>query len=237
MLLNSQNVTPCSMVKNEEYWIYYVLRDLMKTFPKLILLDTGSSDNTIAVVERAVSEQTNCTVQLIEDHYTTPYQIGDGRNKLRELCTTHWMLLVDGDEIWKEDKLELLFQQDIPDSAEVVMLGAKNIEDVDGVLKLRVNDTANMDRLFSPDIRWDRTDYPFESYGLNGTFPMEKVHYVPADEVYEWHVRHTQRSSKNSQAFFREEKKDYFPYSGPYEELPPDWLDFNPGYCNPYTCS
>lgn len=234
MRLTANNTTPCLMIKNEEYWIYYVLRDLMAVFPKLILLDTGSTDKTVEVVEEAAKIHNCCTILLIEEHYTNPFHIGEGRNKLRNLCETHWMFLVDGDEIWREDKLQKLLQQEIPDNTEVIMTGAKNIEDVEGKLQLREHDTANMDRLFAPSIHWNRTDYPFESYGLNGTFPMEKVHYAPADQVYEWHVRHTLRSSLNGHAFFREEKKGYFPYNGPYGDLPEDWLDVNSNFLNPY---
>lgn len=219
--MNVTEITPCLMIKNEDYWIYYVLRDLSKVFgSRIIVLDTGSADHTTSIVKQYYPR-----IRLIRDDYGTDAEkIGNGRNVLRELCPTKWMFLVDGDEIWREDKLHKLLQQEVPIETKVVMAGNWNIEDVEGQLKLRTHDRAGKDILFTSDVKWNKTDYPFEGYGLGNDFPMEWVHYFPADQVFAWHVRTCIRSTQNAGAYFREEKHDFFPYDKEYQDLPEDWL-------------
>lgn len=220
------------MVKNEEYWIYYVLRDLFKIFPKVLVLDTGSTDNTLDIIK---SFNSTGKLLLIESDYgTDDLKIGNGRNVLREECPTHWMFLVDGDEIWLEDQLIKLVNYEFP-KVDVGMILTKECEDVDGQLKLRSNDLSNRDRIFSPEVFWNALSYPFEGYDLVGQFiDKGRGHYIP--DIFAYHVRHSNRSSKNSDAFFRQRKYDYYPYKGPWENLPEDWLgEINPEIRNPYV--
>lgn len=229
--LDPRDITPGIMCVNEDYWIYYTLRDLYKVFPQVIVLDTGSDDSTKHIIKTEYPK-----VTLIEESYGHDANlIGNGRNVLRGLCKTHWLFIVDGDEIWRKDNLLKIFEHEVRDDTGVVMLGLANVEDREGKLFLREHDYSNRDGLFCPEIRWTRTDYPFESYGLSGTFSMDRVHYLNAHEIYAYHVRHTQRSSRNNAAFFRTNKYNYFPYSGSYVDLPKDWIGkVNPKYPNPY---
>lgn len=231
MKLKIEDTTPCVQIKNEDFWIYYILRDIYKLFNEIIVLDTGSDDLTKDIIKKYYPN-----VRLIEEDYgNDAHKIGNGRNVLRQECKTHWMFIIDGDELWRTVNLLKIFDNEAPDNTEVVMLGLANVEDVDGRLKLRLFDYSNRDGLFAPDIKWIRTDYPFESYGLSGTFSMDGVHYINAHEVYAYHLRHTIRSSKNNNAFFRDHKYNYFPYNRDYIDLPTDWIgEINPEISNPY---
>lgn len=237
MQLSVDNITPILMVKNEDYWIGYVLRDLLKVFPKVIMLDTGSTDNTLPIASELADTSSNSELIIIEHHYgNDAAKIGNGRNIMREICPTHWMFLVDGDEIWREDKLLNILTHSVEDNVEVIMVAGWNVQDVDGKLQLRTNDLANRDGLFAPNIRWNALHYPFEGYGLVENYIKKgKGMYLPARECYAWHMRHTLRSSRNWETFFRKDKINFYPYSGPFEDLPEDWLgDVNPIWQNPY---
>lgn len=231
MKLTPESITPCIQVCNEDYWIFYTLKDLYEIFPQIIVLDTGSDDSTKSIIKDYYPK-----IQLIEECYGHDnHKIGNGRNVLRDSCQTHWMMIVDSDELWPKRNLLKIFDQEVGDTIGVIMLGLANVEDIDGKLMLRSNDYSNRDALFSPDIKWTRTDYPFESYGLAGGFPWERVHYLNAHEYYAYHLRHTVRSSRNGAVYFRQEKYNYFPYQGPWEELPIDWLgEINFDLPNPY---
>lgn len=226
------NICPCIMCKNEDYWIYYTLRDLVKVFGSALVLDTGSTDKTKDIIKTYYPQ-----VKLIEEDYgNDDKKIGNGRNVLREECPTEWMFLVDADEVWREDKLQVIINTNIQPQVEVVMVAGWNVQDVDGQLMLRTNDLANRDGLFSKNIKWNRLDYPFEGYGLVENYISQgKGQYIPAPTCYAWHVRHTQRSSKNWDAFFRKNKMGFYPYSGPFEPMPKDWIgEINPDIFNPY---
>lgn len=221
MKLEAKDITPGIMCVNEDAWIWYTLRDLYAIFPEVIVLDTGSDDLTKEIIKTEYPK-----VILIEECYGhDANKIGNGRNVLREACKTHWLAIVDGDEVWRTNNLLKIFEHEVKDDTGVVMLGLANVEDIgDRKLRLRTHDYSNRDGLFAPDIRWTRTDYPFESYGLSGSFSMDRVHYLNAHEHYAYHMRHTVRSTKNENAFYRTEKYTYFPYSAEYSELPEGWI-------------
>lgn len=236
MKLTIENITPCIQCKNEEYWIHYVLRDPLKVFGKAIILDTGSTDLTKDIIWQTVEEVGGRVVLIQENYGNNANKIGNGRNVLRAECSTPYMFLIDGDEIYTEAVLHKMLTFEVSDKAEVIMLGSWNVEEVEGQLKLRTNDLANKDSLFTPTVRWTALDYPFEGYGLGAEYVDQgKAVYLPAPEVYSWHMRHTRRSSKNWEAYFRKDKMNYYPYKGPWEELPQDWLgQVNPLFPNPY---
>lgn len=145
------------------------------------------------------------------------------------------MFIIDSDEIWFKKNLLKIFEHEVKQDVGVVMLGLANVEDIDGKLMLRSSDYSNRDALFAPDIKWDRTSYPFEGYGLGDYFPMDRVHYINAHEVFAYHMRHSIRSSRDEAVYFRKHKYNYYPYNGPWEELPEDWIGtINPDIINPY---
>ena len=230
MRLQADQITPCGKIKNEEFWIYYVLRDLFRMFEHFIMLDTGSTDRTKEIA-LATARECRGKLTLIEaDYGDNANKIGHSPNILREVCPTYWMLLVDGDEIWPMEQLEKLCTLEVPDNKEVLMITGRNLAFVDG--KVVERDGFNADRLFAPPVRWHlRTDYPFESHGLEERASRGQVGYL---DLYFWHVRHLIRSSKDKEAYFRDEKRGYFPYDGPYKEIPPDWFGERGPHSNPY---
>lgn len=229
-----EDITPAIMVKNEEYWIYYVLKDVLSIFPKVIMLDTGSTDATKDIA-RTAAKTIGGNLELIEADYGADASlIGAGRNLLRERVETKWMFLIDGDEVWTQPQLDNLLSRSVPEGIKVVMAGSHNLEDIGGVLKKRTYDVANKDILFASDVRWKRLDYPFEGYGLGNDLPMELVYYFPADKVYCYHMRHTKRSGRDGEAFFRKDKYNYFPYDKGHEDFPVELLGKTMFY-NPYV--
>lgn len=242
MLLSVDTIMPCLMVKNEDYWIHYVLRDLLKVFPRVLLLDTGSTDSTVAIA-RTTAEHAKGELILLQDNYNNdPVRIGNGRNVMRDACPAYWMFLIDGDEIWREDKLRNIMNREVEDAVEVIMVAGWNVQDIGGRLQLRTHDLANRDGLFSPNVRWHALDYPFEGYGLVENY-LDKGRglYLPARECYAWHMRHTLRSSANWDAYFRKQKLGFYPYGDKegqtFEDMPEGWLgEIDCQYYNPYLC-
>lgn len=235
MQLKIEDITPALMIINEEYWIHYVLRDLLKMFNRVVVLDTGSKDFTKEVIAATVKQVGGNLALMSVDYKGDASRIGNGRNIMRQSVDTHWMLLVDGDEIWQEPQLRRMLEFEVPNDTEVVMVGAKQVEDVDGRLMLRTKDLANRDGLFAPGVVWAKTGYPFEGHDLHGKLAAGTVKYLPAPEVFEYHVRHTIRSPLDARTLARNGKKGYFPYKGPFEPMPKDWPGERfQGCTNPY---
>lgn len=230
------NVTPALHVRNEEYWIHYVLRDVLKVFGHAVMIDTGSTDATVSIAQ-ATAKELGADLELrIEDMGSDANRIGNCPTMLREMVDTKWMLLVDGDEIWRERELRALEVQlaIVPDNTEVVMMVAHNVAIHDGEIMER--ETWYADRVFSEVVKWsNRTDYPFQCHGLLDRDAKGNV-FRTGEGIYYYHVRHLDRSSKDNDAFFRREKVAYFPYNGEYKKLlTSDWIgDVNRLYPNPY---
>ena len=195
-------ITPGMHVRNEEYWIAYVLRDLFKVFGTVAMIDTGSTDNTIEIAKKTADKYHGNLELIQEDMSDNAIAIGQCPSRLREMIDTKWMLLVDGDEIWQETQLRALqIQADIlPVNYQVVMFNGRNLTDVtdkllerDGFVadRLLERDGFVADRLFSPEVRWEvRQDYPFQSHGLEIRDREGNVFRADHTGMWFWHVRH-----------------------------------------------
>jgi hypothetical protein len=236
MGIDASLVTPALHVRNEAYWIHYVLRDVFKVFGRAHMIDTGSNDFTAEYAQSTADElgaELTLTIEYMGDDAE---KIGRCSSRLREAIDTPWMLLVDGDEIWREAQLRRMLEvfDPIPD-LEVGLVIGRNQAVVAGQLMER-GDKGCYDRLFSPVVRWDyRTDYPFQSHGLEDRVERGCAHYFNGDEVWFWHMRHVPRSLHEQAAYFRNEKRAYYPYDGEYTPIPADWLgEISPKYPNPF---
>lgn len=232
-MMDSKDVTPAIHCKNEVYWIHYVLRDLFKVFPHVMMIDTGSTDDTVNIATLTARAAEGSLDLHVEDMGDDALRIGNCPNMLREAVETPWMLLVDGDEIWQERQLCGMLEQFNPrHDDEVGIVNARNLAWVPDNNKLMERDGFAADRLFARHVRWDvRCDYPFQSHGLEN----RNVYYNDFYVAWFWHTRHVQRSPNDEDTFFRDEKRGYYPYDGPYTELPFDWLgDVCKQWPNPY---
>lgn len=230
MRLRAEDITPALMVKNEEYWIHYVLRDLVTVFPRVLMIDTGSTDRTVEIAWLTAYSGDTDFILIEEDLGDDAEQIGNCRNVMRQRIETEWMFLVDGDEIWTHAQLEALLALDVPAEKQVVMALGLNLTEKDGVIFQR--DKWNADRLFRPSVKWDMTLYPFESHNLYDKADAGQLIYT---EAFFWHVRHLRRSSKDGEAFYRAEKRGYYPWDGELTPIPVDWLGELGPHENPFT--
>jgi glycosyltransferase involved in cell wall biosynthesis len=86
------------IVKNEEAVLARCL-DSLEGIDEIVILDTGSSDNTRDVAQKY-------TDKYFEGVYTWNDNFAEARNKARELSTADWILHIDADEWLEEGGLE-----------------------------------------------------------------------------------------------------------------------------------
>jgi glycosyltransferase involved in cell wall biosynthesis len=226
-------VTPALCVRNEEYWIHYVLRDLLAVFGRVYILDTGSTDKTVEVALRT-AQQVGGKLDIAQKQLGDDFNaIGNCRNLAREAVDTDWMLLVDGDELWQKLQLYQIISiaKTVRPGTECVMFHGRNVNFKAG--RLVEGDGFYADRLFSRDVRWDRVGYPFESHGLDDRDKAGKVA-RGNPSVFFWHVRDLMRSSKDGDAYYRREKINLYKFDGQYKTLLPNWIRADNEYNNPY---
>lgn len=94
-------LSACLIVKNEAVMLAKTLPNLSKNVDEIILLDTGSTDNTIAVAEQFGA-------QIY--HFTWIDDFAAARNESLKYATGDWIIWVDADEYLLESDLQQLRQ-------------------------------------------------------------------------------------------------------------------------------
>lgn len=96
-----------ALVKNEERYLWYSVKSVIDYLDKLLLWDTGSTDDTLKIIKE------------LEKEYPKKIsyrQVGDVdineftkvRQRMLDETRSDWFLLVDGDEVWWEDSIKTL---------------------------------------------------------------------------------------------------------------------------------
>lgn len=81
------------IVKNEEAMLPACLKSLA-SLEEVIVLDTGSTDNTCEVARKAAPN-----VRVIEGVYKWNDNFAEARNKAQEYATGEWIFVIDADEV------------------------------------------------------------------------------------------------------------------------------------------
>jgi len=95
-------VTVHCLVRNEDQWVGYALRSVMPYVQKIIIYDTGSTDDTVKKVE----EFKSLNVEFEEKDECGPGRLVELRNEMIEKTQTSWFMLLDGDEVWNSTQLQ-----------------------------------------------------------------------------------------------------------------------------------
>lgn len=99
-------LSACMIVKNEEKMLEKTLPNLSKYADEIILVDTGSSDNTVKVAQRFGAKVY---------HFPWVDDFSAARNQSLKHATGDWILWIDADEFIKEEDLKRL-KENLTDS-------------------------------------------------------------------------------------------------------------------------
>lgn len=92
-------LSACMIVKNEEKMLEQTLPSLSQGVDEIILVDTGSSDNTIKIAEKYGAKIY---------HFKWNDNFSDARNASLEAATGDWIIWADADELIKLEDLQTL---------------------------------------------------------------------------------------------------------------------------------
>lgn len=98
----SKGITVHMVVKNEDVWVWYAVRSIEKYADTILITDTGSTDNTVRMVESIHSVK----VILSQTPVHNPGDMTAVRNTQIRDTKTDWIWLVDGDEIYSRETAE-----------------------------------------------------------------------------------------------------------------------------------
>ncbi|MBO8162015.1 MAG: glycosyltransferase family 2 protein [Thermosipho sp. (in: Bacteria)] len=90
-------ISGCLIVKNEEKNITRCIESMLPVIDELIVVDTGSTDNTVAIAEKF-----NAKIY----HFTWIDDFSAARNYAISKATGDWIIFLDADEFLSEANLD-----------------------------------------------------------------------------------------------------------------------------------
>lgn len=108
-----------TLVKNEARFLWYSVMSVAHHVDKILLWDTGSTDDTLKIAEE-IKKVLGNKVDFQKFVAKTPEDVSALRQKMLDKTETDWFLIVDGDEVWWEDSIKLV--------AEVIKHGGMKLD-------------------------------------------------------------------------------------------------------------
>ena len=103
------NFTAHMIVKNEEKWIWFAIMSVIEYMDKILIFDTGSSDNTVLIIEDIINyHPLGSKIFFVKKGRVNKYEFKLLRQEQIELTETKWFLVLDGDEIWYKELISNL---------------------------------------------------------------------------------------------------------------------------------
>lgn len=94
-------ITTHTIVKNEQNWIKPALMSVIDQVDRMLVWDTGSTDNTVSIIKSINSPK----IVFSQKGPVDRQQLVNLRNLQIKATQTPWFIILDGDEIWPKDNL------------------------------------------------------------------------------------------------------------------------------------
>lgn len=99
-------ITAQCVVKNEQTYFGYALQSVIDYMDRVIIFDTGSTDNTPQIAREFVKKYPD----KVEFYEKEPPEFWPKHSEYRQeqlaITTTDWFMILDGDEVWTKRGIE-----------------------------------------------------------------------------------------------------------------------------------
>jgi len=194
------NVSAILRIKNEEYWISYVIEALLKGGFPIYVGDTGSTDNTPDIV------RSYCPDIHFYDFTGTPVErYGKIWELLGHEAKTPYVMAI-GDEIFMDGGLDLLLDTEMDN-----YLGAFfDVQNITWTTEFHLSSQWTKRKIFHRDAEWVRT---ILSENIKGTENKDRWLKIAPGTPLAYHMRYIDRSPRDDDAYGR--KRKYFFHGEP----------------------
>jgi len=197
-----QDVTFVIMACNEEYWIDYVLRPLVNTGMPIIVANCRSTDKTVDIIKTYVEAYPHqvilrdlWNIDLVEQGFIRGYLTTDP--------DTHWLIQVDGDEIWTPEGLQMVLNVPLKQYGKGKNRGV--YVKMQNVVWRHQDGFHLADEMIRPRVHYRMADWSFE-YPWELSRRPENPILLNTENPVAYHMRHLMRSSKDAETYMRMEK-------------------------------
>lgn len=126
------DLTATVMARNEEYFIGYTLQPLLEVLDHVIVVDTGSGDNTVQVIREVCKQFPTSRSTILLYNPLTPEANGRIRQIMTNLVETEFALLVDADEYYPPEVLDQIKSTELPSSTRLGFTKLQTLQWEDG---------------------------------------------------------------------------------------------------------
>lgn len=107
------DVSVMAIVKDEEDFIYFMMKNLEPIADEYVIVDTGSTDGTLAEIARFAKYSTK-PVRVIQKTFTVDengmlMNYSEAKNYAKSECKGEWILAMDADELFKPHEVTHIF--------------------------------------------------------------------------------------------------------------------------------
>jgi len=131
--INKCTISLCMIVKNESENLDRCLQSVYKYMNEIIIVDTGSTDNTIDIAKRYNAKVS--TFNWVED-------FSKARNYSLSLATSDWILVLDADECLAEQDIITIKEKLIYEPYDAFELVKRSYSNNPDIGKFSVNDNS-----------------------------------------------------------------------------------------------
>ncbi len=98
-----------TLVRNEERWLWYAVTSIVDFVDRVLLWDTGSTDNTLAII-KDLKKRYPSKIYTREVGAVSPDEFTEISQQMVEETHSDWFVILDGDEVWWEDSIKRFVQ-------------------------------------------------------------------------------------------------------------------------------
>jgi len=107
-------LVPLILVKNDEYWLPFVLEASRGWFDRYVIYDIGSTDRTREIIHQFVESEKHKTDFFIRMlPHVDPVVQGSFRNSMIAEARSDWNLILDADEIYTDEGFAAMHRETI----------------------------------------------------------------------------------------------------------------------------
>jgi glycosyltransferase involved in cell wall biosynthesis len=88
-----------TLVRNEERYLWFAVASVVNHVDKVLLWDTGSTDNTVKIVYE-LKKKFGEKIDFKEVGEVDKNKFTEVRQKMLEVTKSDWFMILDGDEVW-----------------------------------------------------------------------------------------------------------------------------------------
>jgi len=98
-----------TIVRNDERWIWYAVSSIVDYVEKILIWDTGSTDNTLDII-RKLKEEYPEKIFIKEVERADPHEFSLFRQEMLDASDCDWIIVLDSDEIWWDKSISKIIK-------------------------------------------------------------------------------------------------------------------------------